>query len=110
MGRPRKSAARTPEAREQEMINLAMDLAEQKLRDGTAPAPLVMLFAKAGLDRERLEREGLAADNALRNARVDQIVDSTQSNEKLDRVFNALRVYQGLPPEEDEDDDSPYRY
>lgn len=108
MGRPRKSAARTPEAREQEMIALAMDLAEQKLRDGSAPAPLVMLFAKAGLDRERLEREGLEINNRLGHTKASQIEQMTQSNEKLDRVFKALRTYQGMP-DEDEGEDEDYR-
>lgn len=108
MGRPRKSSARTPEAREQEMINLAMEEAERKLRDGTAPAPLVMMFAKAGLGRERLERQRLEEENVLLRAKVEQIESGAQSNEKLDRVFNALRKYQGHPVEDDDDDPDLY--
>lgn len=105
MGRPRKSTAKTAEQREAEMINLSMDLAEQKLRDGTAPAPLVMMFAKAGLGRERLERQRLEEENALLRSKVEQIESGAQSNEKLDRVFRALRTYQGQPEEDDEDED-----
>lgn len=106
MGRPRKVAI-TPEAREQEMINLAMSEAERRLRDGTAPAPLVMMFAKSGLGRERLERQRLEEENTLLRAKVEQIETSQQSNEKLDRVYRALRTYQGDPVEDEEYDDEP---
>lgn len=104
MGGPRKSSARTPEAREQEMINLSMQLAEEKLRDGTAPAPLIMMFAKAGLGRERLERQRLEEENILLRAKVVQMESATQSNERLDQVYEALRRYQGRPADDDHDD------
>ena len=109
MGRPRK-VAQTPEAREQEMINLAMNEAERRLRDGTAPAPLVMMLAKQGLGRERLERKRLEEENTLLRAKVEQIETSQQSNEKLDRVYRALRTYQGHEVEEEPDDDGPDFY
>ena len=44
---PRKMRpALTPESRENQMIALAMDLAEQQLRDGTASSQLITEFVK----------------------------------------------------------------
>lgn len=103
MGRPRKSSAKTSEQREAEMINLAMELSEQKLRDGTAPAPLVMMFAKAGLKRQQLEDSKLESEVHMLRAKVADMERAGQSNEKLDRVFRALRTYQGMPVDPDEE-------
>ena len=91
---PRKPA-RTPEAREQEMTALAMDFAERQLRDGTAPAPLVMMFAKPGFQQTRLQNERLIRENKLLEAKVEQMESATQSNEKLDAVLRALQKYSG---------------
>ena len=49
--------ALSPEARENQMIALAMDLAEQKLRDGTASSQLITEFVKRGSEKSRLEKE-----------------------------------------------------
>lgn len=49
--------ALTPEARENQLISLAVDLVEQRLLDGTASAQEVTHFLKLGSMREKLERE-----------------------------------------------------
>lgn len=48
--------ALTPESRENQMIALAMDLAEQQLRDGTASSQLITEFVKRGSTKARLEK------------------------------------------------------
>jgi hypothetical protein len=52
----RRSRARTPEAREDELANLAYDLAEDQIRDGTASSQVITHFLKAGSRRERMEQ------------------------------------------------------
>lgn len=100
----RRSSAKTPEDREDEMIALATDLAEQQLRDGNAPAPLVNMLVRAGQRKERLERERLSEENKLLRAKVVSLETASQSDEKLDRIYNALRLYRGeADPEEYED-------
>ena len=54
-GRP----ALTPEARENQMIALAVDLAEQQLLDGTATSQVITHYLKLGSTKERLEKEKL---------------------------------------------------
>lgn len=98
-----RKPARTPEAREQEMIALSMDIIERQMREGTASAQILALFAKSGLGRERLERQRLERENTLLTAKVEQMESASQSNEKLDAVLRALQVYSGqgenVPPD-----------
>ena len=49
--------ALSPESRENQMISLAMDLAEQQLRDGTASSQLITEFVKRGSTKARIEQE-----------------------------------------------------
>lgn len=106
--RPRGSSAKTSAAREQEMIALAMDLAEQQLRDGTISSQTHSLLVKSGLGRERLERQRLEQENIKLRTQVEQIKNATQSNELLNKVLDAMRVYSGQADPNANDDEDPY--
>ena len=67
---PKMRPALTPEAREGQLIALATDLVEQRLRDGTATSQEVVHFLRLGSMRERLEREKLENENILLGAGV----------------------------------------
>ena len=49
----------TPEAKENQMISLAMDCAERQMMEGTASSQVITHFLKLGSGKERLERENL---------------------------------------------------
>ena len=49
--------ALTPEARENQLISLAVDLAEQQLRDGTASSQVITHYLKLGSTKEKIEKE-----------------------------------------------------
>ena len=53
----------SPDAREKQLISLAIDLAEQQLKDGTASSQVITHFLKMGSEREKLERERLEEEN-----------------------------------------------
>ena len=106
-GRPRGSSARTSAAREQELIALAMDLTEQQLRDGTISSQTHSLLVKSGLGRERLERQRLEQENVKLRAQVEQIKAASQSDELLNKVLSAMRVYSGQV-DPNVDDEDPY--
>ena len=55
----RMRPALTPEARENQLVSLAVDLAEQQLRDGTASSQVITHYLKLGSTKERLEKEKL---------------------------------------------------
>ena len=46
--------ALTPEARENQLISLATDLAEKQLREGTASSQIIAHYLKLGSTREKL--------------------------------------------------------
>ena len=50
---PQIRPASSPEARENQMISLAIDLAEQQLRDGTASSQVITHYLKLGSTKER---------------------------------------------------------
>lgn len=52
----RRPPASTPEARENQLIALAVDLAEKQLANGTASAQVINHYLKLGSSREKLEQ------------------------------------------------------
>ena len=49
--------ALTADARERQLINLATNLAEQQLRDGTASSQVITHYLKLGTTKEKIEQE-----------------------------------------------------
>ena len=94
--------ALTPEAREKQMISLAMDRAEQQLMDGTASSQVITHFLKLGSERERLERERLAEENKLLRAKTKALEDSADSKEMFAEAIKAFKNYSGNGDEDDE--------
>lgn len=91
-GRP----ALTPESRELQLIALAVDLAEQQLRDGTASSQVISHFLKLGSSRAELEREKLARENELLRAKADSIQAQQSRDDMFREAIEAMRRYQGI--------------
>lgn len=103
--RSRRPPATTPEARENQLIAKAFDLAERQLEEGTASAAVITHYLKLGTARENLEREKLVRENALLQARVENL-DTVKNVEVLyQQALNAMRSYSGqeVEPEFDEE-------
>ncbi len=88
--------AKTSEAREQQLVNLAMNLAEQKLRDGTASSQIICHFLDLATEKAKLEQEKIRADVKLRDAQVDSLESQKTSEELYGKVIQALKRYKGL--------------
>ena len=93
--------ALTPEARENQLIALAVDLVEQRLLDGTASSQETTHFLKLGSMRNRLEMEKLEEENRLLKAKTESIQSQKKSEELFLEAINAFRSYSG---KEDSDD------
>lgn len=101
--RKRRRKATTPEGRENQLISLAYDVAEQQLLDGTASAMVITHWLKLGTTKSKLEEEKLRKENLLLEARA-QAIESQKTTEALYKeALAAMRSYQGQEPEEDED-------
>ena len=88
--------ALTPEARENQLISLAVDLAEQQLRDGTASSQVITHFLKLGTTRAELEKEKLRKENQLMDAKTMQIKSADESRKIAEDAIRAMRNYQGV--------------
>lgn len=87
--------AATPEERENQLISLAFDRAEQQLRDGTASSQVITHFLKLGTVKAEYEVEKLKKENALLEAKTDAI-ESTQRIEALYAdAIEAMKKYRG---------------
>lgn len=87
--------ALTPESRENQMIALAVDLAEQQLRDGTASSQVITHYLKLGSTKERIEKEILQKQKELIAAKTDAIKSSKQVEELYTQALDAMRLYGG---------------
>ena len=87
--------ALTPEARENQMISLAVDLAERQLQEGTASSQVITHYLKLGSMRERLEREKLEEENKLLKARTEQIQSMKRVEELYEEAIKAMTNYGG---------------
>ena len=100
--RKRSRPALNPEAREQQMIALAVNLAEQQLLDGTASSQVITHYLKLGATRERLEKEKLIEEIKLQRAKTEAIKSSKRSEELMEEAIKAFREYSGdIPDDED---------
>lgn len=97
-GRP----ALSPEARENQLISLAVDLVEQRLIDGTASSQETTHFLKLATTKARLEKEILEKQKELMVAKTEQIRSEQHKEELYEEVINALRRYNGQGDSDDE--------
>lgn len=91
----RTRPALTPEARENEMIALAVDLAEEQLRNGTASSQVITHYLKLGSTKERIEREMLEKQKDLLTAKTDALRAAQKAEEDYAKVLEALKLYSG---------------
>lgn len=88
-----KLPAGSPEAREKQLINLAVDLAEKQLMDGTAPASVINHFLKLASKRENLEREILEKQKQLLEAKTSSISSAKESERVAQEAIEAMKSY-----------------
>lgn len=94
----------SPEARENQLIALAYDQAEQQLRDGTAPPSVIAHFLKMGSTKERLERSIMEDQGKLVKAKTDAIESSKRSEELYDKAIKAMQRYSGHGDDDEPED------
>lgn len=92
---PQQRPAETPEARENQMINYAVDLAEKQLREGTASAQVITHYLKLGTQKEKLEREKLELEKELLVAKTEALQSQKHVEELYAEAINAMQVYSG---------------
>jgi uncharacterized protein YcaQ len=91
----RRAPATTPEARENQMISLAVDLAEKQLIEGTASSQVISHYLKLGSTKERIEKEILQEQKKLITAKTEAIQSAKRVEELYKNAMDAFRSYSG---------------
>lgn len=85
----------TPDARENQLISLAMDAAEKQMLEGTASSQVIAHFLKLGSSKGRLEKAKLERETALLEAKKQSIESAQRTEELYENALNAMRQYSG---------------
>lgn len=88
------------EAQESHMISLAVDLAEQQLRDGTASAQVIAHYLKLGSTRNKKEQEILQKQSELMTAKTEALQSAKRVEDLFEDAMNAFRTYSGSADED----------
>ena len=100
----RRRPATTPEGREIQLISRAVELAEERMRDGTASAQEIVHFLRLGSSREKLEQARLAGENQLLQAKIEAMASAGRIEELYKGAIDAMRSYTGQAPLDRGDD------
>lgn len=93
--------ALTPEARENQLIALAVDLAEEQMLNGTASSQVLTHFLKLGTEKAKLEREKLQYETELIKAKKSAL----ESDKRIEALYEeAIKAFQGYSGQGDPDD------
>ena len=98
----RRAPAKTEDAREKQLISLAVDLAEKQLSEGTASSQVITHYLKLGSTTERLEREKLQRENEVLKAKADALRSAKKIEDLYANALSAMRSYSGRKDDDDE--------
>lgn len=87
--------AMTPEARENQLISLAVDLAEKQLQEGTASSQVITHYLKLGSTKERIEKEILEKQKELISAKTENLKAAKRVEELYAEAISAMKRYSG---------------
>lgn len=105
---PASHPARSPEARENQLVALAYDLVEERLRNGTATSAETVAILRLGTQKERQERELNEKKIALMEAKTEALQSAKRIEELYGAAINAMRRYSGAVNMEYDDDQDLY--
>lgn len=91
----------TFEGRENQLVNLASNLAERQLREGTASSQVIVHYLRLGTTRERLEQERLRQENELLRVKADTLEAQRHDHAVYEEALKMFRVYSGADDGED---------
>lgn len=97
----RRPPAKSPEARENQLISLAVDLVEQRLMDGTASSQETVHFLKLGSTKNRLELKLLEKEVELATAKTEMLQSQKRVEELYANALTAMKTYSGRGSSDD---------
>lgn len=102
--KPKRKPGLTPEARENQLINMVYDEVEKRILDGTATSQMLTHFLKLGSTKAELEREKLKNENVLLEAKTKQIDATIHTDELVGEALKAFKLYSGNGDDDSDED------
>lgn len=99
----KRAPARTPEARERHLINMAQDVVEKQMEEGTVSATVLTHYLKLATTRDKKELTRLDLENRLLEAKTAQISSQTGSEKLAEEAIKAFRHYAGQGGDDEDD-------
>ncbi|MFU8786357.1 MAG: hypothetical protein ACNA7U_03840 [Candidatus Izemoplasmataceae bacterium] len=87
--------ALTPEAEENQMMSLAIELAKKQLSDGTASSQVITHFLQLASSKKKLESEIMELQKDLLVAKTESLRQGKKIEELYNNAIQAMRVYSG---------------
>lgn len=91
----RTTPAIDSEAHENQMIAYAMNLAEQRLLNGTASSQEVVFYLKLGCSRDKMEKEKMKKETELMEAKRQNLEAVQRIEAMYASAMEAFRAYSG---------------
>lgn len=85
--------ATTPDAREKQLINKAVALAEKQLDEGTASSAVITHYLKLATKREELERDILMKQSEFLQAKSSSISQAKDAENLAKDAIEAMKSY-----------------
>lgn len=102
--KPRRPPATTPEAREKQLVALAVDAAEKQIREGTASSQVITHYLKLGSTREKLEQQRLMREVDLLEKKAEGMESAKRVEALYTEAIAAMKTYAGQEPNRAYDD------
>jgi len=96
--------ALTPEADEQQMISLAVDLARKQLLDGTASSQVITHYLMLGSSKKKQDSEIKELEKELLIAKTESIRSTKRIEELYGEAIKAMRIYAGSEGNDDNEE------
>lgn len=97
-----RSHAKTAEGREAELIALAYNRVEDRIRNNQATGPELVHFLKLGSTKGKLEKEILEKEKELVTAKTESLRDAKSREEMYTKAIEAMQSYRYGGSGEDE--------
>lgn len=85
--------AKDPEHREKQLISLAINCAEEQMRNGTASSAVITHFLKLATEEEKRKNEKLAEEIKMLKAKTEAIESAKKQEEFYAEVIETFKSY-----------------
>lgn len=100
--KPMTRKARSLERREDQLIALAYDLVEQRIRNGTATSQETVEFLRRGSTKARLEKEIMEEQKKYMKAKTEAMESAKRIEAMYSDAMAAFSSYRSSTPDDEE--------